>query len=779
MSNVITGWLFDVYPSAPGTTLWFIDREGIKHRCFARFTPSFYLYLSASGQKRAEDLGDRAPARTSFTRVSRKELFSGKWLDILQVTVHAPKRFREVVAFYERFFPHFAFFNSDIPVAQLFLYETQLFPLALGEYEVDGAGELKGWTVHDSREAVEYELPPLEIMVLRNANDFVPPKYQPQIQLEVSYEGKSYLFEHNSSLETLESLNGHLRRCDPDIILTEHGDATLLPKLTELARRHKFPLLLNRDASAGYVITRESSFFQYGQVIHKDGAFELAGRWHIDVGNSFTVAESELDGLFEIMRVTQMCPQKQARASIGTGLASLQLSWAHRNRVLIPSKKREPEEFKSAATLLMADRGGLIYQPPRGYHENIAELDFVSMYPSIMVKHNVSPETVNCRCCENSNVPELGYTLCERRDGIVRETLRMVLEKRAYYKKMKRRFKGKDEKLFLRYDRRQDALKWMLVTCFGYLGYKNARFGKIEAHEAVNAFSRETILRAKEIAEDRGFQLVHAIVDCVWLRKEQATERDYEELCRIISEQVGIDISLEGIYTWILFPSSKMDPVLATANRYVGWYRHGEMKVRGIEVRRRDTPKFIKKMQSEVLDRMAKAGNKRELERLFPELLGTAGGFIEDLQKGRVNPMELVLRRRVTKEADEYLNQSISAVVSNMLDGMGLHLAAGESIDFIIIDQSGKRGREKAKPLALYSFEDGYDIEKYTELALKALETLFLPMGYDFDRLKQFYNLLPQKRIPRPEGRQFDLFDSSAKPSLLKNCKVENENCRM
>ncbi len=53
---------------------------------------------------------------------------------------------------------------------------------------------------------------------------------------------------------------------------------------------------------------------------------------------------------------------------------------------------------------------------------------------------------------------------------------------------------------------RQNALKWILVTCFGYLGYKNARFGRIEAHEAVTAFGRDKLLTAKEICEERGMK---------------------------------------------------------------------------------------------------------------------------------------------------------------------------------------------------------------------------------------------------------------------------------
>lgn len=746
MFRTIAGWLFDAYPSPQGITLWFIDRNGEKHVALFPFTPSFFLHLNDGDIARAEVLARRSPAPLTLTRTERREIYSNDIWNVLQISVHDATQFKAVSSYYARFFPHFAFFNSDLLPAQLFFYETQLFPLAYGEYRIDDNGRLMEWTLLDGRERVEYELPPLAIMIIRNANDFVPPKYQRTLQLEIEYDGTTCTLEQEHPREVLETLNWHLYRFDPDIILTEYGDAVLLPKLVDLSRRMNLPLLLNRDQGTDYNVSRETSFWQYGKVVHKDGAFELAGRWHVDVDNSFTVVESDLDGLFELVRLTQIPGQRQARASIGTGLSSLQLSWAYRNGILIPAKKREPEEFKPASTLLLADRGGLIFQSPVGYHDDIAELDFVSMYPSIMVNHNVSPETVNCRCCENTKVPELEYTICEKRQGIIPSTLKMVVEKRAYYKQKKKEFKGKDDALFHRYDRRQNSLKWMLVCCFGYLGYKNARFGRIEAHESVNAFSRDAILLAKEIAENQGYELVHAIIDCMWLRKPGATERDYEDLCRVIAGRVGIDISLEGMYSWIVFPASKMDPVMPTANRYAGLYRHGELKIRGIESRRHDTPKFIKNMQAAMLSRMNVARNTEEVEAMVPDLLDIAGGYVSLLRSGRANPMDLVLRRRITKEPEEYTNNSISAVVSKMVDAMGIHLAAGESIEFIILDQSGKKKPEKAKPIALYAFEDGYDIEKYTELVLKAIETLLLPFGYPMERLEEHFDIPTPRR---------------------------------
>jgi DNA polymerase elongation subunit (family B) len=281
----------------------------------------------------------------------------------------------------------------------------------------------------------------------------------------------------------------------------------------------------------------------------------------------------------------------------------------------------------------------------------------------------------------------------------------------------------------------------MLVTCFGYLGYKNARFGKIEAHESVNAFSRDAILRAKELAEQKGYEFIHAIVDCMWLKRSGATETDYEQLAGDVRRAVGIDISLEGIYNWILFPSSKMDPRLPTASRYVGWYRSNEIKIRGVEMRRRDTPVFVKRMQGEMLQAFGGARNVADLASLVPAVLEGAGRHIATLRSGGADPRELVIRRHISREADEYTNRSVTAEVAKALKETGILLAPGETIEYVITDASGKRKPEKARPLALYALEDGYDIDKYTEMALKAVETLLLPFGYDLERLEREFGL--------------------------------------
>jgi DNA polymerase elongation subunit (family B) len=763
-SNSLIAWLFDLYPTPHGLTVWLVDAEGRKRCCIHPYAPAFYMHLSKPEERRLEAMLSSLPCTVTLDHHVQKEIYRNEEWDVVRVNVHDTLHFKHVVQRLERHFPHYVFFNSDILVPQLFLYSTGLFPLAFGEYRIDDDDVLVGWDIDDKFDAEEYTLPPLTTMKLANKPDFISPKHRKVYQLEVSYDGQTYSLEDRDPVDVINALNRHLQRCDPDIVLTEYGDAILLPMLTNIAAQNNIPLFLNRDTSAGYIVTKESSYFQYGKIVHKDGAFELAGRWHLDIENSFMMGEASLDGVVEIARLAQLPVQHQSRSTIGTCLSSMQLSWAIRNNYLIPAKKREPEDFKSAATLLLADRGGLIFQPKMGYHEQIAELDFVSMYPTIMVEHNVSPETVNCRCCTKDEsreiVPELEYRICGKREGIVPATLRPVVKKRKKYKQLKKQLKKAGDPMWQLYDHRQNALKWMLVTCFGYLGYKNARFGRIEAHESVNAYSRDAILKAKEMAEEKGYEFIHAIVDCMWIKKEGTTEAEYEQLAAGIGTATGIDLSLEGIYNWILFPASKMDPKLPTANRYVGYYMDREIKIRGIEVRRRDTPVFIKRVQGEMLKVFEPANNVKEVEALVPEALAKAKEFIELLRSGKADPLQLVIRRHISQEADQYKNRSASAEVTKALEEAGVTLAPGESIEYILVDASGKKKPQKAIPLALYSFDEGYDIQKYTEMALKAVETLALPFGWDVERLELEFKTERKKKRTQAGSNQFaELFD--------------------
>src|SRR5438046_3043011 len=203
------------------------------------------------------------------------------------------------------------------------------------------------------------------------------------------------------------------------------------------------------------------------------------------------------------------------------------------------------------------------------------------MYPSIMVRFNISPETVNCRCCRDEPtalVPEIGHHTCRHRQGLVPRTLAPLLDKRARYKRLVAAATQPAARAVL--DQRQTALKWLLVVSFGYLGYKNARFGRIEAHESVTAYSRDLLLQAKEVAERQGYRMLHAIVDSLWLVKPGAVRADYDILAQAITEQTRLSIGVAGVYHRIGVLPSRVNTLMPVQSCFVFRLTHYAVRVR-------------------------------------------------------------------------------------------------------------------------------------------------------------------------------------------------------
>jgi DNA polymerase-2 len=505
-------------------------------------------------------------------------------------------------------------------------------------------------------------------------------------------------------------------------------------------------------------------------------------------------------GLIQIARIGQMPLQQAARTSPGTLITSMQLARAVADGILIPWRKAEPEHFKTAGELLTIDKGGLSFMPPIGLHTQVAEVDFASMYPTIMAIHNISPETVNCPCCSgtvasgqwpvasgffpgdsylppvlasipvgatrrvalprpssgNNLVPEAGYRLCRRREGLVPRTLRPIL---ALREQLKARARELPPETAAPYKQRQTALKWMLVTCFGYLGYKNARFGRIEAHEAVTAYGRDKLLCAKEIFEAAGYTVLHGLTDCLWVQKPglgsrrggpmclpltgptqgcapakgnslPLTAARYEaelaDLCAQVFQATGVKLALEGVYRWIFFMASKQDPQRPVATRYFGVFANGSLKVRGLMCRRRDTPPFVRRAQEALLTKLSEAATPAELAALRPALEEMAEGFRQRLREGGINPQDLVITRVLSQPVADYKVDTPTALAARQLEAAGIHIQPGEKVRYV--HREGKRGPKECRVAAAPFIDtlDGYDTKLYLELLERAVEEVMV-----------------------------------------------------
>ena len=419
-----------------------------------------------------------------------------------------------------------------------------------------------------------------------------------------------------------------------------------------------------------------------------------------------------------------------ARTTTGTGITSMQLENAHRDGILIPYRKRQTEEFKSALDLLHTDQGGLVCAPIAGYHENVGELDFASMYPAIMARFNVSPETVNCACCVHdpiARVPEIKHHTCRQREGLVPRTLKPLLNKRAQYKHQLAKTADSTTRWVL--DQRQTALKWLLVVSFGYLGYKNARFGRIEAHESVTAYSRDILLQAKESAEAAGFRLLHAIMDSLWLHKPGAIRADYEALAQAINARTRLPIAVEGLYHWIGFLPSRVNPRMPVHNQFAGVFETGEMKVRGLEVRRSDAPMVVKRAQAEILRCLSDAKTLRELREVVPRVIEIVRAYRQYLRGGRARLEELIISKTLSQDPRSYRHETMTAIAAKELLGHGVKLQAGESLHYVITDAAARLPQDRVRAAATVDGTWSYDADAYEKLLHKAALAILLPLG--------------------------------------------------
>jgi DNA polymerase-2 len=425
--------------------------------------------------------------------------------------------------------------------------------------------------------------------------------------------------------------------------------------------------------------------------------------------------------------------QKDSRASIGKCLSSLQFHHAYKQGLLVPWKPVAAEHFKTRAELLIADRGGLVLEPEVGVHEQVAEFDFVSLYPNIMFKKNLSAETIRCACCPDSTlrVPELDYNICQKHTGLVPTSLEIVLTKRRGYKRLKKAAESSEERDI--YDARQTSLKWILVTSFGYLGFNNAKFGKIDAHIGVCAFDRQVLLQTADIAEDHGFQVLHGIVDSIWVKKQGASRQEhYSALKADVEAKTGFEISFEGLYKWLVFLPSKVDSSLPVANRYFGAFEDGSLKVRGIEPRRHDTPLLFARCQTEILQLMAKAQSVSEVREMLPACYKVYQEYADLLLSGQANPQDLLFTKRASKDAGEYEERdTVEGSARQLLESEGRKTRAGQMVRYVITDYYRKKGNRgvRTTPAELLDGSSKYDKRRYLELLTDVCNTVFRPFG--------------------------------------------------
>lgn len=724
--------------------IWIKTRNGESIRLVDKWHNS--IYVSADSKSALEWLARHSkiqPYVSSTNFVKKREyVFDYDEREVLQLVLKRADETERLAKIVEGCseFGDFRIYNADLLPAQAYFIEKNIFALAL--VRAESVGETISWKLLNFIEDEEYELPNLKKAILRvevNTSRAVPRFSDPIRKITIFTDEKTIEIEEGDEKSKLLSLVEAIKELDPDLLFIEQGDTFTTHYLVERAivNRILSKLILSRDAIPLRVLQkRGTSYFAYGRILHTPTSHQLYGRINLDSNNFFVFEGAGLDGLFEVVRLCRMPLHKGSRASIGKCLSSIQFAIAYKDNLLIPWKPSRTEIPKTGKTLLAGDRGGFIYEPKIGIHEYVGEIDFTSLYPYIMVNYNISAETVLCKCCKDSKirVPDVDFNICTRRRGIIPKSLELMLSKRVRYKEKKN--KTDDPELQRKYSSRLNALKGIGVCSFGYLSYRNAKFGLIDCHIAVCAFARKILLETARIAERRGFEVVHGIIDSLWVKKPRAKKEDFEKLCEEVRQETGLPLSFEGVYKWIAFLPSRMHGEVPVLNRYFGVFEDGSMKLRGIDLRRRDTIKLVADCQMEILELFSFAETLEGVRELIPSAMQIVSSYASLIRQGRIPVSDLIIVSRLSKNFNEYTGNLTQVAAVRQLAEEGLELMAGESVSYVITKFKSRIPNQKVRPVQLLNSSVRYDKDRYVELLIRGALAVLEPFDVDAEKLR-------------------------------------------
>ena len=630
-------------------------------------------------------------------------------------------------------------YEHDIPFTKRYLIDNDLIPMVYYKNIED----------RDRREIVGNEIPKLKAIafdmeVYCEGREPVPDRdpilmvsfFSEEIKKVLSYK----YFEHEC-LELVENERELIKRTveilrDYNLVYTYNGDNFDFPYLVKRAKYLGVNIPLNIRISRGgmylrsyipgkvhidlYPIVRRT--LNLSKYSLEEVCYELFGVRKLEVGHRnigklweendkklveysfqdahYTYLVGEYFLPLEVMfsRIVNQTPFEVCRISSSQMVEYLLLRHSYRKNFLAPNRPSD-EEYKKR--LREYYEGGYVKEPIRGVHENIVSMDFRSLYPSIIIAYNISPDTIDCRCCEEKSEKILGHWFCKRRRGLIPEVLHKLLKRR---KEIKEELKKIDSTspYYALLDYEQKSLKVLANSHYGYLAYPRARWYSKECAEVITYLGRMFIQRTIKEGERYGFKIIYADTDGLYATmegvksKEELLEKTYKFL-REMNKKLPKDMELEfeGYYKRGLFVTKKKYALIDENNKII---------IKGLELVRRDWSNIAKKTQREVLKALLEKGDIRMAKDI---VINT----IEDLRKGRVKKEDLVIYTQITKDISQYKTTAPHVEVAKKILRNGGRLRVGDVVGYIITSGSGPVSERAELP----EDAEDYDVNYYID----------------------------------------------------------------
>ncbi len=554
-----------------------------------------------------------------------------------------------------------------------------------------------------------------------------------------------------------------------DIIVTYNGDNFDFPYLKERAEKHKIPLSLGIDGSPVklerrgmnlgakvrgrphvdmYPVCRQ--IFNLSRYTLEDVYLEITGRekkdikvgemagiWDnpekekfkelleyamSDASSTLEIALAILPLHYEISRITRELIYQSSRAGSGQRVESLLIKKAFAENILVPNRPSDRVVNERQRTTYI---GAYVVEPKKGIHDNILLFDFRSLYPSIIVSHNIDPSTIDCECCpEDSYKSPTGHYFCKKEKGLIPETLNEVIQRRIAVKKKVNDEKNPEKKRFL--DVEQQALKLLANSMYGYFGFPRARWYSKKCAESITALGRKYILHTIDTVPKFDFDVIYGDTDSVYLVKPDIADREeimknaknfLDEINSELPE--AMELEFEGFYPRGIFITKK---------RYALVDDKGKLIVKGLETRRRDWANVAKDTQEKVLNALLKDKDPEKAACIVKDV-------VQNIKTGKVPLEDLTINTQITRGMAEYKTEGPHIQAAKRAIKKGLEFKPGNIVTYIVT-KKGSSISDKARVIDFVE-EGDYDPDYYiNNQVLPSVLRILEALGYSEDELK-------------------------------------------
>jgi DNA polymerase I len=410
------------------------------------------------------------------------------------------------------------------------------------------------------------------------------------------------------------------------------------------------------------------------------------------------IAVKAVDKGFNIGAIAKL-PLSYAMENKTTQLIdSLLIRAADREGYAVPCTNPEDEDEERI-------KGAYVHEVATGIRNWIVVLDFKSMYPNIMINHNLCFSTYDPK--EGTIVTPIGAKFKDPsiRKGIVPRVVEQLIKDRA---RIKRLMKEKPD-WYEFYDGLQYGVKVLANAIYGAFTSHFYRFTNPQIGASITAYGREMITAIIETLENEGFEVVLSDTDSTGVQSPYHTLDETVKFGKELAERFskgGFALEFEKVFEAFFSHGAK--------KRYVGkmvWPTE-DLFVRGYEMRRTDA--FD--LQSETLE----AVFNLVLDGKPTEAIDYAREVISDLKKGRIDIGKLVIsktcksfeayrvkNRRTGKEMPP--ERMASVRVAQKLMSMQYPFTPGSKVSWIVVDNG-------TSPTEVEPYVDGVPFIKRPDL---------------------------------------------------------------